>query len=465
MSNFWNNIFGTIGRKTAIATSKVDFIPTDYNGDATIPSNVMYIKGGEAVWLGLDTPEMQYWAYCFCSPLAAVIDREADCDINGKPMFLKDNKSGDESNSPAAQRMKTLISRPNPIQTWEEFRGQQLVFKKTYGYVPVYAMIPSGFDPSFTSFLWNLNPYFAKPVANKNFSLQKEENPILEWRISVCNKTYTLPSENIFVLKDGYINDSKNDLLLPLSKIAGLDFAISNICATMEADNVLLKKKGPLGFISHDPKPDNVAGYVPMTKDQKREIQGELDNYGLTWNQFQYVVTKLPVRWNPISFSVRDLMTKETARQAIDMVCDRFNYPAELMSGKNATYENRSAAEKYLYQNVIIPQNEKDMRNYNRFFKLDEYRVIMDCDFTDLPVLQEDVLKQSESDNNKASAYLILFQNSVITLNQYRTMMGIEVVANDDIYFEEYQKKYGAQVDNTMKAVPANKEKDKSKAA
>ena len=139
---------------------------------------------------------------------------------------------------------------------------------------------------------------------------------------------------------------------LPLSKVAGLDFFISNICASMEADNVLLKKKGPLGAWSFDPKPD-MAGTIPMTPDDKKEIQEDLKQYGLNWHQFQYVVSKIPLKWNAMSFNLRDLMTKETTRQGIDGICDRFGYPAELMSGKNATYENRSSAEKFLYQNNI----------------------------------------------------------------------------------------------------------------
>jgi hypothetical protein len=462
MSNFWQNMFGTIGKKR-VPTDK-DFIPTDFNGDATIPRNVMFVKGGEAVWLGLETPEMQYWAYCFCSPLAAVIDREADCDINGKPTFWKGEK---ETKNPAATRMRNLIDKPNPMQTWEEFRGQQVVFKKMYGYCPVYAMIPAGFDPTYSSYLWNLNPYYAKPIPDKSFNYQKDNTPIKEWKITVNEKEYTLPSTAIFIVKDGYVNNTNSELLLPLSKVIGLDFAISNICATMEADNVLLRKKGPLGFISHDPKPDNVAGYVPMNKTQKDEIQGDLSNYGLTWSQFQYVVSKLPVRWNPISYNVRELMTKETCKAAIDMICDRYNYPAELMSGKDATYENRSAAEKYLYQNVIIPQSEKDMRNYNRFFQLDDYSLDMRCDYSKLPVLQEDVVKAGQADNYKAAAYLTLYQNDIITKNQYREKMGVEPVPGEDVYYSDVPQESDAIPIQTPQTgrTPQKDIKDKNKAA
>jgi hypothetical protein len=131
----------------------------------------MYVKGNDPCWLGLNTPEMQYWAYVFCSPLGAVIDRCAEADINGEIQLLKNNGTDDFSNAQPARRMKKLLKKPNPLQTWEEFRGQQVVFKKVFGYVPVFSMIPSGFDDAtFASYLWNLNPYYVKPFKNQSFT-------------------------------------------------------------------------------------------------------------------------------------------------------------------------------------------------------------------------------------------------------------------------------------------------------
>jgi hypothetical protein len=72
----------------------------------------------------------------------------------------------------------------------------------------------------------------------------------------------------------------------------------------MEADNVLIKKKGPLGFISHDPKPDTVAGYSPMSPKEKEEIQTELQKYGLSWNQWQ-CSPKLLLDGIPFPFNCR----------------------------------------------------------------------------------------------------------------------------------------------------------------
>lgn len=426
---FYDGLFGSIASGQFAFDTNSDFIPIDGSG------GTLNLKDSSAQWLGLRNKTMQYWAYCFCSPLASVIDRLADSDLNGRLMIVKDDKSNEQSKSEKSKSVIKLLNNPNPLQTFEEYRGEQNILKRIFGYSLVFKVVI--FDE--IKYLFNLNPFFCEPVLNPKFDIYIDPNPIAYWRCSINGKTYNISSDRILLLRDGYLGKT-DDTGLPLSKVAGLDYSISNICAAMEADNVLLRKKGPLGFISHEPKPDNVVGYQQMTKPEQQEVQKALTEYGLSWKQFQFVVSKVPLRWNPMSFNVRDLDTKGTIKTAIDMVCDRFSYPAELMSGKNATYENRSSSEKYLYQNVVIPANARDMRRYQEFLGLEG--VILKCDFSDVPVLQESKVNAGVALKNQTDAYLIQFQNSVITLNRYRILMDEEPIEGDDIYYSEYLKKY-----------------------
>ena len=226
---------------------------------------------------------------------------------------------------------------------------------------------------------------------------------------------------------------------LPISKVAGLDYSVSNICAAMEADNVLLKKKGPLGVFSYDPKPD-MAGTIPLNPDDKQELQDELARYGLTAGQLQYIISKKPLKWNAMSFNLRDLMTKETVRQGIDSICDRFGYPAELMSGKNATYENRNSAEKYLYQNNIIPFSIRRMSRYNTFFNLDEVGASLSLDYNHLPVLQEDIMKAGQARKAMSESLVLDWESGLITFNEYRKLSNLDEVAGMDIYYPDWLK-------------------------
>lgn len=446
-----SNIFGTIGSGTGlpIIPPGIDFIPTDGKGGVINVGN-----GGsvDADWLGLSSKRMQFWAYLYCSPLAAVIDKLAEADTNGIITFV--DQDGDTKKnwkkSPMLKRVYDLMNKPNPFQTREEFNTEQIALAKIFGYCPVLNIKPKGdiFDNTWTKYQFNLNPCFIEPVFNNSFNPVKPmSNPIKQWKATVNGEDIFFDGDDILLINDGLILKDG----LPLSKVSGLDFDISNICAAKEADNVLLKKKGPLGVFSLDPKPD-MAGWNPMKPGEKSELQKDLSQYGLTVGQLQYIISKVPLKWNAMSFNVQELQTKETVRASVDSICDRMGFPAELMSGKNATYENRSSAERYLYQNNVIPFSLRKCARYNYYFGLEDIRIV--SSFSHLPVLQEDVLKTGQSEEALSKGLQIDYMAGIITKNEYRARKGMEQLDGGDTYYEApdktTKKQDNAQKDTTI---------------
>lgn len=452
------SMFGSIGnRAIPIPTSK-DFIPNGFQGET------IDLTGGDmpAHWLGLQGKMMQHWAYRYCAPLASVIDRLAAADANGRFEFInKDYTTRSSVNkNPKLLRIKRLFERPNPYQTSAEFQAQQLVIAKTHGYCPVLFICPVGFDKSYSKFMFNLDPIYVSPSANFEFDLfdDSKGGPIKEWTGNVLGSSFTIRGEDVLLIKDGFVEDNVGGVNLPVSRIAGLDYFISNICAAMEADNVLLKKKGPLGVFSHDPKPD-MAGWIPLSNDQKDELQTDLKRYGLTLGQLQYIISKTPLKWNAMSFNLRDLMTKETTRQGIDGICDRFDYPAELMSGKNATYENRNSAEKFLYQNNVIPFSLRKADRYTIWFNIED--CLIHWDYDHLPVLQEDSVKAAQAEKFLSEALELDWKGGMITRNQWREAKGYDTVSGEDIYYPEWAADNGISL--TSESQDTNKTKIKKK--
>lgn len=438
-----NNMFGSIDRRLGAFIGNFGFVPTDGNG-GTMSLNDTNVS---PQWMGLESRMNQFKAYCYCPPLSSCIDRLAQADSNGIISFV-DNAGLPINNInkiPSMSRIRDLFLDPNPMETWFEFDAGQVVFAKTFGFCPVWCITPAGMDRSYTIAMFNLNPYIVQAIPNFDYSMYalkgtKNANPIKEWTFTMSGITYRIPAEDVLLIKDGYMNQTVGDgTNLPMSKVAGLDYSISNICAAMEADNVLLKKKGPLGIFSYDPKPD-MAGSTPMTGTDKNEIQNELKRYGMSWGQLQYIVSKMPVKWNSMSFNVQELMTKETVRQGTDSICDRFDYPAELMSGKNATYENRTSAEKFLYQNNIIPFSLRRMARYNKFFGLTttDYNIVIN--YNHLAVLQEDLVKSGQARYYQSQSLLIDWQAGMITMNQYLIRQELPEVEGGDIYYPEWLK-------------------------
>lgn len=432
---FSQNLFGSIaGKYTPPIKAGMGFLPNGFNGEK------VELKGAEASWLGLRNANMQYWAYVYCAPLASIIDKQAECDINGVAEILKLND--DYTQSPSALRMVKLLKRPNKMQTWEQFRGEQKVYKKIFGYCPVFVISPAGFsDMTYATSMWNLPPWLIQPNIDYNFNIYGKENlPIKSYTITLFNQTLEIEGKNIFMLTDGFVKDENSAAYLPLSKMCGLDYGVSNICVAMEADNVILRKKGPLGIWSHDAPGDAFQGYLPMKNEEKIELQKDLQQYGLGFDQFQYLVSRQAIKYVSAGYNVKDLMTKETVVQGIQMCCDRYGVPIEVTSFKDVTYENKASAERFMYQNNIIPDNQKDMRAYNEFFKLNDLGLKLKCDFSELPLLQENKAEEAKTMDIKTGALQKQYKDNLITKNQYRQGLGYDTIEGDDIYYNETEE-------------------------
>lgn len=425
---YFNNLFGAIaGKPIAIGTDK-QFIPI--NGK----DGVMRLDGMDADWLGLGTKMMQYWAYKFCPPVASVIDRLAECDVNGKVEFI--NSKGNFATGNKVKALKKLFNRkPNKKQTWTEFRGEQKVYNSIYGHCAVWKFTASGFEnDGVPTYLINLDPLITEPYLDYDAGITGSQ--IKFWRTYWNGKSYDIPNEEIILLKDGFLPKHLDPFGLPISKIEGLDYVISNVCAALETDNVMLKKRGALGVFSQDAKPDNVSGYVPMTKKERELLQEEMNEYGSQERQRKFFITRQAVKWVPISIKVSEMQTKETLTQCTGFIADRFGYPPELMSGKNATYENRKSAEQYLYQNNVIPNSLRDMMVYTVELISEYEDIFIVTNFDYLPVLQEDIAKQGEGIRFKSEGLSTQYQDGIITLNEYRTQLGYDTITEGDTYYE-----------------------------
>ena len=443
MNQFFYNLFGSIANaNTALTTITpgVDFIPIDG------AYNTLDIKGNNATWLGLQNRIMQKYAYEFCYPVASIIDRLAESDITGDLKIYRKQGKGKESEATSeySNRMRTLLEQPNPLQSWEQFRAQQVVYKKIYGFCPVLPLMPAGFDEQDKSYavaLLNLPPWTFNAIpTGKFFGQWKIEGLVKEYTVEILNEKTSFRPDQLMILSDGFTQDEQQYFLLPKSRLVGLDMAVSNICAAMEADNVLLKKRGPLGFISHDAAAtkDSVAGYLPMTQKEKDEIQSTLQTYGLNLQQFQYAISRQAVRWNPISFNVNELGTKETVVAGEKAICHRYGFDYVLYEASDSTFSNQGGAHKSLYQNNVIPSNEKDMNQYDKFFNASENNCEIECDFSEIPILQENELEKATAAKAWDDALLIEWENNLITKNQWLNKRGYEELGPEgEVYFDD----------------------------
>lgn len=435
---FLDDLFGTIaGGAFPAMTDPADFIPIDDHG------GTFNIKGSKASWMGLKNRTQQKKAYEFCFPVSTVIDRLAECDLTGTVEIFRLAKKGKNKvlESDWATRMKDLLANPNPLQGWYQFRGQQIMYKKVFGWCLVLPILPVGFDdPSDAITMVNIPPWCCEPEGTGDFFASRKVSAIKRWKVTILGKTTYWNPDQVFLLQDGFYQDESRQYLVPQSKLVGLDMAISNLCAAMEADNVLIKKKGPLGFVSHDAGAgkDGQSGYIPMSRKQKLELQRQLNRYGLSLSQYQYVISRVAVKYVPISYDTKSLQTKETVEQCERIMCTRYNYPYILYKESDATYANGDNAAASVYQTNVIPNANRDFAEYNIFFKAKENNGELRIDFSAVGALQEDKQMEAESFYTNNQALEIMWLNNQITQNQWLEKLGWEPIgAEGDLYFKD----------------------------
>ena len=435
--SFVNNLFGAIAGQSILRESSMDFIPTERG-------KTIDIKGGDVAWLGMRSRLMQKHAYDFCYPVASISDRLAEYDLTSIVEVLRNKGKGANNYATGewANNIKKRFAKPNPLQSWEQFRGQQNIYKRIFGFCPVLPLVPAGFSPDNCTAMINLPPWLFDVVGKNNYVASTTEELVDHYTLSILGKTLKFQPNELIILEDSFMQDENARFLLPQSRLVGLDMQISNICAALEADNVLLRKRGPLGFISSDPQSKDAIGFVAMSDDEKDLLQGDLRKYGLSLAQLQYVISRTPARWNPMSYNVNELGTKETVVAGIEAICARYNYPYILYKESDATFANGAQAATAVYFNNVIPNANKDAGKYNMFFKAEENNSKIVFNFDEVVFLQDDIATQAGARKAQNDAYLIEYDNDLITLNQWREAMGYDTVPGDgDKYKSEVSKK------------------------
>jgi len=82
-----------------------------------------------------------YWqAYQFCPTVASICNRKAEAYINGETKILNTTgkAKGKESDNEAAKKIRALMSRPNPLQSWSQFEAQYYIYYQIYGFCAIF---------------------------------------------------------------------------------------------------------------------------------------------------------------------------------------------------------------------------------------------------------------------------------------------------------------------------------------
>ena len=380
-------------------------------------------------------------AYNSCPPLAAVVNRKAQCYINGETMVV--NSQNNPARGSDAAKLTKLLKKPNPIQSWRAFEAQQYIYIQLFGFCVTLPIIPAGFEasgPIEATSLWNIPPYL--------LSIQEKQQPYFfakSFKDLVEKITFTwnantidLPLENLIIFKD--FTPGKDNPLFPESRIRALTMPIANVIAAYLSRNELINYAGAQGIFS--PEAQDVTGTIPLKPEEKNQLQDDFKRqYGIQRGQFRYIIAPTQMKWQAIGKPTRDLMLFEEIVDDIMRICDGYSYPSPLLnSEKGPNVSNTGAYQEQIYTDGIIPESLDLYEQWNNYFFTEDYNIKMVKDYAHVPALQDNRVEAGKALYYLNQSSLILWQNNMITANQWLEMNELPTVPGYDLYYSDFVK-------------------------
>jgi hypothetical protein len=326
------------------------------------------------------------------------------------------------------RKIYQIMGQPNPLQSKWEWLLQRKVLFELAGNSFTYGNAPLGFKPTIENIqtMFNVWPqYMNVMLTGKYFEATELSEIISGWKFQYNQYKKEFRPDEIF-LRSGPNLGMQDGLILGRPTAAGLVKPLSNIEMGYESRNVIMRNRGMRAIISSDK--GDASGSVPFLPQERTEMQEDFaDRYGTLEDQWQWLLTGLPVNVTPIDQDVMKLgLFEEIATDAM-IVCHAFGVPEILLKLylQGATFENQSESVKRLYNGTLIPEAEAELTAFNNWLGLTNTDWELSGSWDHIPGLQRSEADRSSANRN-ASLYLKdLFMVGAITHNQW--LIGVEM--------------------------------------
>lgn len=430
--------FGNLVKKSLAFGDYVDIVaPSIYRGGLF---NGQYFFGGNGIdyRFNYTNHRSALLAYETCPPLAAIINRKAQCYINGKTDIL--DTQGKPANSPEAKRLRSLLKRPNPIQTWRQFEAQQYIYVQLFGFCVTLPINPAGMEglgPTYAASLWNIPPYMLLITETTRLFYQTDLKGIVESIVmDYKGITTKIPLDNLFIFKD--FIPSVNSMVFPDSRVKAVGMPINNIIGALLSRNELINYAGAQGLFS--PKGEYNGMPIPLKDTEKQQLQDDFKRqYGIQRGMWRYIISPTQMDWTAVGKPTKDLMLFEEVVDDIMRLCDAFNYPSPLLnSEKGPSVSNTDSYQAQIYSDGIIPESLDLYEQWNAYFNTDANNLTMVKTYDHVAVLQDDKVNEGKALLYLNQSMMLLWQQNLITANQVLEANELPTISGWDIYYSDF---------------------------
>jgi hypothetical protein len=322
---------------------------------------------------------------------------------------------------------ENILSKPNPFYSFNDYISLSIAMRLIEGNSYCYALADEAFAKAYYKYA---KAFYVLPSYDVNIKTPNDyvffltddiKNAIEYYTVYQNGKYIKIPVDNILHIKDG----SSTDIKAP-SRLISQTYPISNLMAVYEARNVIYTKRGAMGALVSAKTDD--TGVRPLTEKEKQVVNDTFNRrHGLTYDKNQILISQIPVNYLNMGMSIQELEPfRETLNDAIQIASayniDQILVPRE----QDANYTNKETAEAAFYPSVLYPLLEQELQAQSNFMGLSNDGMYFDYYFDNVPVLEASKNAQSESQKKVSERCKIEFDNGLITLNDWRTQIGLE---------------------------------------
>lgn len=415
------------------------FIPFGTTPDSSTLKTLLSIFGGQSLEkFDCTTITGQQKAYDKVEIVQTIIDRKGDYLTRGKLKYY----SGDKEVETGAdyKALQKLMNNPNPMQSGDEFDKMVNAYTSIFGFCLFYRVYPTNRNTGIPSAVWCVNPLTLKyELTGKLYNQSELKNIVKYVEFSAYNGFETIRLEgdqlnDLWMFNYGGIN--KDNLFTAQSPLFSLSDQCSLFAVGVNAYGQLIKRS-ILGLVTNRTK-DGAAGWMPMSDDDKKDVQEKLNRYGLIESRDQIIISDKDLFYQSMLSNVGNLQIPEALKIAVSSFCNRLNFQIELLSQREGTYENKNAAEKAQYQNQVIPFANSYYNQLSQFLNPSGTVVVL-REYDDLPIFQENEKEKAEVNAINIETFGKLFREGMITKNQYLQSIGEMPVDGGDVYISELE--------------------------
>ena len=404
--------FKAFGREIEFGVRKS--LPVNDNGKVVNMSqrDIIDLFGSRADYINTLTPMGQARAFERCSILASIITKKVSA-ISDARYWVKDQEGNDVEGTDILDKMRN----PNPYQTLPEFVCMVEFFSQIFGKAYIVKLDAIGTGAFELYVVPNI-------LVTENEKLEQEisfapQSNIESYYINVNGLSFKVGTEHMFVVND--VTYSMNQMGGSVSRLAALQYPINTFVASYDAVNELLVNRGMLAIISMKAENPAVTMKMGATKEEKQELEQQLNRYGILRGKMKYAITGYDVACVPVSSSISDLGISEIQLNCKKDIAYTYQVPAIMLDMADSKYANLAQAKLDFYTNDIIPAAKNIMATMNRIYGNDKYTVQAFFDHLDL--FQEAKRQQAAGMVSLVSALNQSMQSGLMNVQEAREQL------------------------------------------